>query len=186
MIFVSIDVESSGINDSQILEFGAIIEDTKLKLPYEDIPKFRAKFWRNGFISGQIQGVLMNAGLLKEILENPKDCWLPGDKELGKTFRQWLINNGIKPDETNDVIFNVAGKNFFGFDYPMINEQTKLFEYAQPSRRVLDPSILYANWTSERLPGLQDCLNKAGIEKNVSHTSLEDAFDVIQLLRKFY
>ena len=68
----------------------------------------------------------------------------------------------------------------------MISEQTKLFNSVKVSHRFLDPTTLYTDFSKERPPGLQECLDKAGIEKKVKHTSLEDAWDVINLLRKFY
>jgi oligoribonuclease (3'-5' exoribonuclease) len=42
MIYVSIDIETCGLDDKNhsILEFGAIIEDTDNPLPFETIPKF--------------------------------------------------------------------------------------------------------------------------------------------------
>lgn len=53
--------------------------------------------------------------------------------------------------------------------------------------RIIDPSILYVDWSKdESLPSLDECLKRAGIEKSVTHTAVEDAWDVIQVLRKKY
>ena len=57
----------------------------------------------------------------------------------------------------------------------------------QFSQRVLDPAILYMNLLKDKeVPNLKECLKRAGIEKEVAHDALEDALDVIRLLRKKY
>ena len=84
-----------------------------------------------------------------------------------------------------------AGKNFFTFDINFINP---LFEMSSElgnsikfRSRVLDPAILYADWNNDdALPGLGLCKERAGLDPLVTHDALEDAWDVIELLRKKY
>ena len=49
MIYLSIDLETTGLEKDryQILSFGAILEDTEKKLPYDEIPKFHAAILHN-------------------------------------------------------------------------------------------------------------------------------------------
>jgi hypothetical protein len=55
------------------------------------------------------------------------------------------------------------------------------------NRRVLDPAQFYINWTKDiELPNLSTCKQRAGLDSNVSHNAIEDAWDVIMLLRKQY
>jgi hypothetical protein len=54
-------------------------------------------------------------------------------------------------------------------------------------QRIIDPSILFVNWSEDNaLPSLTKCKERANIEGIVTHNALEDAWDVIELLRKFY
>jgi hypothetical protein len=53
--------------------------------------------------------------------------------------------------------------------------------------RILDPSILFCDWNEDdSLPSLIRCKERANIEGIVTHNALEDAWDVIELLRKHY
>jgi hypothetical protein len=52
---------------------------------------------------------------------------------------------------------------------------------------MIDPSILFANWSAdETMPSLYECKQRAKIDGIVTHDALEDAWDVIQLLRTQY
>jgi hypothetical protein len=54
-------------------------------------------------------------------------------------------------------------------------------------QRVIDPAILMVDWKNdESLPNLKVCKERADIEGIVTHNALEDAWDVIEVLRKFY
>ena len=47
--------------------------------------------------------------------------------------------------------------------------------------------ILFVDWNNDTsLPNLTTCKERAGIEGVVTHDALEDAWDVVQVLRKFY
>jgi hypothetical protein len=85
------------------------------------------------------------------------------------------------------VTINVAGKNFATFDKKFIDQIDKFYHFVRFRQRVLDPSVLFTNWGSDTaLPDLTICKERAGLDPFVSHDSLEDAWDVIQLFRKVY
>jgi hypothetical protein len=99
------------------------------------------------------------------------------------SFLNWVKENGI-----GDTI-NIAGKNFAVFD--------KLFLEQLPAwredisylceRRYLDPSILYVDWkTDKKLPSLDECLKRAGVNTNVTHDALQDAIDTLLCFRAAY
>lgn len=82
---------------------------------------------------------------------------------------------------------NAAGKNFSSFDKKFIDKIEKIYDFIYFRQRVLDPSPLYINWeTDETSPDLSTCKKRAGLNEYVSHDSLDDAWDVIELFRKKY
>lgn len=85
------------------------------------------------------------------------------------------------------ITINVAGKNFATFDKKFIDQIEKFYHYTRIRQRVLDPSPLFADWSHDTaLPDLTSCKERAGLDPFVSHDSLDDSWDVIQLFRKFY
>ena len=85
------------------------------------------------------------------------------------------------------LTINVAGKNFATFDKKFIDQIEKFYHFVRFRQRVLDPSPLFADWNHDTaLPDLTTCKERAGLDPFVSHDSLDDAWDVIQLFRKVY
>ena len=66
MKYVSIDIETSGLDteNNQILSIGAIVEDTKKKLPFDEIPKFHCIVLQRS-INGSPFALNMNAEIIK-------------------------------------------------------------------------------------------------------------------------
>ena len=49
---------------------------------------------------------------------------------------------------------------------------------------MIDPAILCMDWTTDAgLPNLAECMKRAGIEGVVTHDALQDAIDVVRVLR---
>jgi len=92
--------------------------------------------------------------------------------------------SGIR--HTNSKIgCNVAGKNFSSFDKKFLDKIEKLYDFVYFRQRVLDPSALYIDWDNdETSPDLSTCKKRAGLDEFVSHSSLDDAWDVVELFRK--
>jgi len=69
MIYVSIDVETTGLNpdECEILSIGAIIEDTKNILPYEELPKFHVAILHEN-VKGSLFALNMNKELIDTIV----------------------------------------------------------------------------------------------------------------------
>jgi hypothetical protein len=93
-----------------------------------------------------------------------------------------MINSGTKP-----ITINVAGKNFATFDKLFLEELPWWKKLIRIRQRVLDPAILVVDWNNDTsLPNLKQCKERTGVEGIVTHNALEDAWDVIEVMRKFY
>lgn len=183
MKYLSLDIETTGLSfNCDILEIGCIVEDTKKKLPYNELPKYRALF-KHSQITGELFALKINSKLIEELCSNSEDCDIFQDyKDFGTNFRRFLLDNF----GANKIV--LAGKNVSGFDLPFM--KAKLAGCCTNnyfSHRIIDVGSLYIDWNKDlEIPNLKECKNRANLTGEVSHTSLGDAFDVIQLLRKFY
>ena len=222
MIYVSIDIETSGLEplNNSVLSFGAIIEDTSNKLPYEKLPKFNAIILQHQ-ITGAPRAISMNKEIISLIgeymegndedranLEHHSDYVFLKEDELAQKFYDFLFLNGIYPNSsflnnhvrnvngtmipafnnhTPSLTINVAGKNFGTFDKLFLDELPWWRKLIKVRQRIIDPSVLYCRWDEDdTIPSLKKCKERAGIDGDVAHTALEDAWDVVQMLRKFY
>ena len=100
--------------------------------------------------------------------------------ENGKMYP--MLNRSVKP-----VSINVAGKNFASFDKHFLERLPRWQQVIRVRQRMIDPSVIFTNWNEdETLPNLFTCKQRAKIDGIVTHDALEDAWDVIQLLRTQY
>lgn len=208
MIYTSVDIETSGLDteNNQVLSIGAVIEDTTKKLSFVDIPKFHAIVLQRQ-ITGSPRALDMNKGIIKLMGE-----YLDGDKEkredleqivdfyekdvVAKAFYRFLHPHFADPTEGPILDFksirkplkiNVAGKNFGTFDNVFLKKLPWWQKLILAKQRILDPAMLFLDWVNdEELPSLTICKDRAGIEGQVTHDALEDAWDVVEVLRKFY
>jgi DNA polymerase III epsilon subunit-like protein len=82
---------------------------------------------------------------------------------------------------------NCAGKNFAGFDKKFLEKLPRWKQVFSIRSRVLDPGILFVDWINdESVPSLDECKKRAGIDGVVTHNAVEDAMDVVMLLRQCY
>ena len=88
---------------------------------------------------------------------------------------------------TKPITINVAGKNFGTFDKKFLELLPWWQKLIRVRQRILDPAVLFVDWKGDSaLPGLDKCKDRAGIHGLVTHNALEDAWDVIELLRTKY
>lgn len=207
MKYVSLDLETSGLDPetSQILSIGLVIEDTNNIKPIDELPSLHIVIPRKE-IKGDVFAINMNADLISLINKyNNADINKSRSdliKEHGVTFlqeyqipllvRSFLTDNGF-PIESNDslygeqVIMSCAGKNVAGFDIPFLSKLKQWDNYIKIHRRVLDPAILFVDWEKDdTLPNLYTCKKRAEVNGEVKHDALEDAKDVIRVLRTKY
>jgi hypothetical protein len=131
-------------------------------------------------------------------------------EEIIPTFFDFLYENGIDENyerpkisemvrivngksypiigsKTRPIKINVAGKNFGTFDKLFLQELPWWKKLIIPRQRILDPAILCCKFDEDNtLPSLNQCKERLGIQGEVTHNALEDAWDVIQVLRNFY
>lgn len=131
------------------------------------------------------------------------------EQEIVQEFYYWLAQNGLVEfndlmssnhvtihngqmmpaitNKTRPIHITAAGKNFGTFDLKFLERLPRWKQLVRVRQRILDPSILYTNWTEdESLPGLGLCKKRANLPEEVAHDAIEDALDVILLLRKEY
>jgi hypothetical protein len=213
MKYVSIDIETAGLGDDvTLLEIGAIVEDTTIPYKYKDIPKFEAIIDRN-IIVGEPYALRMNARII-DILAEYQDIKDPEAKakfkrdnniyseiEAVEAFHRFIwekyVDNGEeykspfsksqKGKPSPPVRVACAGKNFGTFDRPRLQKLKGISAALRFDHRILDPAILFVDWAEDaKLPGLDLCKTRAGIKGKVTHKAVEDAWDVIEVLRVKY
>lgn len=220
MKYVCVDIETTGVpgkdgklEDLQIIEFGAIIEDTNNPLSWDDIPKYN-KIIRHEQYRGGAFAINMNARIFKILAEREnhkrgeeRDAYDKANgiisiNDLANDFFQFLLPHfgKFKDDNSFESILDMvnmfnqapftitpAGKNFDAFDRKFIELIPKWDRYVRLRHRTLDPTTAYVDWyVDEQPPGLGDCLQRAGIIKQVSHCAVEDCWDTLEVLRKEY
>ena len=93
-----------------------------------------------------------------------------------------MVNLRTKP-----VVITVAGKNFGTFDKLFLERLPNWKKLIRIQQRVIDPAVLFVDWAKDNsLPNLSECKSRAGLPEIVTHNAVEDAWDVIELLRKQY
>ena len=210
MLYTSIDIETSGLDteNNQVLSIGAVIEDTTKKLSFEDIPKFNAivlqrqitgsprALTMNKNIISQMGDYLEGDGVMRQKLQRTIDFYEKDD--VAKAFYEFLYPHfateshgtfGNKKfwGDAKPLLINVAGKNFGTFDNVFLKKLPWWQKLIIAKQRILDPAMLYLDWNNdEELPSLSNCKDRAGVKGVVTHDALEDAWDVVEVLRKFY
>lgn len=199
MKYVSIDCETSGLDENtcQILSFGAVIEDTVNIKPLEELPKLHCVVIHD-YIKGEPYAINMNQDIIKMIKEFPRfDDFIHFEQKYGvkpvyedslaEVFRNFLLNNGFSSNGEGKIVINVAGKNPRGFDLNWLEKLPKWNDLIKAHQRVIDPAILFTNWKDDNvLPNLTTCLERSGFTEEVEHDALNDALQVIKILRTIY
>jgi oligoribonuclease len=184
--YCSLDVETTGLDheNCSILEIGALIEDTENPQALGYLPTFHC-YVVEEFYCGQPYALQMNAKILHQIATRKEgDGYLYlRPEEIGEAFYDFLFKNEMVEKPRDPVV--AAGKNFAGFDLQFLDKLPDFAEYVRFHHRTIDPAMFYLDFKIDTRtpPNLQQCLERAGIKKEVAHTAIEDAFDVIQLVR---
>lgn len=194
MRYASIDIETTGLapEHCDILEIGAVIDDTEAPdVPVEQLPKFQTIVLPprtegvKGCYLGEPIALAMNAGILEKVSNFTK---------LLEPDRIEAVREGrfMYPDEVthrlgtffhNNNITQVwpAGKNFASFDRRFLE---KLPGWnIKFGHRTLDPMTYWLRPNDKKPPNLQECCDRAGLGKVVTHCAVEDCYLVIQLIR---
>lgn len=194
MKYVSIDIETTGMDcaKNQMIQFGAVIEDTDNVLPVEELPTFDALLLHYSYVvdpfcldfhaklydkMGSVKGVEFECqekdnvtSVVTNVSKSPQN--------LEILFKIFLKKNGI--DANKKII--VAGKNFTGFDAGWVKPAMPGLKF---HHRVLDPVTLFVKDTDTQPPNLKQCAERANVSFKADgyHTAVSDAIMVIELLR---
>jgi DNA polymerase III epsilon subunit-like protein len=107
---------------------------------------------------------------------------------MGQTVK--IVNQRTYPQLSSNIkpsSISVAGKNFGTFDKLFLERLPRWKQAIRIKQRIIDPSILFVDWkTDDAMPSLDECKKRANIPGKVTHNALEDAWDVVQILRKNY
>lgn len=189
MNFISIDIETTGLNpnNSQILEFGAVVVNN-----WKIVGTFEKKIYREK-IFGEPFALSMNHKLIKEIAnakQSEAEAWennLVYEEDLADCFYQYLrLYKHYDVEERTPIQFVAAGKNFGPFDLQFLKRIDNWDSKFKVHHRILDPAILYydSNYDKTCLPNFELCKKRSGLFPNdeVKHRALKDAEDVAALI----
>jgi len=185
MQYFSIDIETTGLNPEtdQILQVGIAFEDTSNILPIDDIPKHQWNIKHNR-IQGDPFAIQMNSDIIKHSLETPTPDDVIIECNIVNVIRTFT-SECLGYDEGPYVhTITVAGKNFNGFDRLFLEKLDQFTDIIRMRRRTIDPAILCVDWSNNSLPDLQTCMSELDVSGDVTHTAMQDAVDVIRIIRK--
>ena len=185
MKYISIDIETTGLNPEtcNIIEFGAILDDTEKLDPLDKLATFHCYILPpEKTYTGEPYALSMHPEKFKRIATRTKgfDYW--SGSKLGFGFKTFLLENGYSLEEDR-VHINVAGKNFGTFDLQFLKKLDGWVKHIDVRHRIIDPSILYWDSEDETLPGTELCKQRCGLIELVKHDVISDCMDVIQLVR---
>lgn len=196
MRYCSIDIETCGLDRTKhdIIQFAAVLEDTKKPLPLAKLPMFVAYIDQDAY-RGDAYALAMHANIFKRIADFRSGKDKPSSLEhfcplydLMTAFGNFLGRNDW-PFEEKDQKYKVtvAGKNAGNFDIPFLEQHIpkQFWGYVRFRHRDIDPMMLYLDWDQDEIPpDSKLCMERAGVPGDVAHTALADALTVIKLLRK--
>lgn len=129
--------------------------------------------------------------LIKNGFGTPKKEYLTKEDELWvKAYYEDNKGNfpkieAVKKFYKTPITINVAGKNFARFDWDFLYKLPKFSSLINFSQRVLDPGVFFTDWKEDkRVANSNECKSRAGLTGETSHKAIEDAWDVVQILRK--
>jgi oligoribonuclease (3'-5' exoribonuclease) len=178
--YVSIDTETTGLDwrTCQVIEIGAVIDDYETAIV--DLPTFRC-YVDHGLFKGQPYALSMHAEIFRAIATGETDVEILDPNEVTSHFTSWLYKNGIDPYVEKTV---VAGKNFAAFDKPFLEDLPTWESEVNMKHRIIDPgSMFYVPGVDDGPPDTAECLRRAKLPPVVNHKALDDAFDVVRLIR---
>lgn len=190
MILVNIDIETTGRDPEkhQVLEIAIVIENTNPLLEsfstVEDLPSWVGRI-RYDNIIGEPVALKMNADLIASMADPRAQMWASLDDACRDAVR--FLSGHIPGVATAQRLglqngpLIASGKNVAGFDMRFMPDWfRKLFHY-----RTIDVGSVALGadqkWWAEAVP---PSLNTLMGEKTQQHTALEDARDVVRVLRK--
>lgn len=178
--YVSIDIETTGLNwrNCQTIEIGAVIDDWKTSI--EELPTFRC-YIDHDIFKGEPYALSMHAEIFRAIATRETDVLISNPNTVARAFHTWLGENDLNPRLDRIV---VAGKNFAAFDKNFLEDIPEWNRWIMMKHRIIDPgNMYYVPGVDDELPNTEECLRRAKLPPVVNHKALDDAFDVVRLIR---
>jgi len=178
--YVSIDIETTGLDwrICQTIEVGAVIDDYKSAIV--DLPTFRC-YVDHGLFRGQPYALSMHAEIFRRIATGDTKIDILEPSEVADYFASWLSRNGFDPNMEKTI---VAGKNFAAFDKCFLEDLPGWAAEVNMKHRIIDPgNMFYIPGVDDGPPDTEECLRRAKLPPVVNHKALDDAFDVVRLIR---
>ena len=210
--YCSVDVESSGLDtaNDQVLEIAVVLDDLSQSVSRENLEDYLSKlpvfhcYVKHDRIQGHPYAISKHNRIFNIIAKNPatglsveflnrnvnqfyKDTeeqkhFILSPNQVYSYLHYFLTNNSLLENKNKIV---GAGKNLGSFDYRIL-ETLPGFKEAKNWRfhhKYIDVGPLYLKPTDLEPPSLDECLQRAGIDKTVDHTAVGDALDTIRCLK---
>jgi hypothetical protein len=192
MKYLSLDIETTGLNPEkdQVLHIAAVLEDTESDVPVDELPYWEGLIKHNR-VEGDHYAIAMNIEII-ETLKRVNSEWEVDYKDRGRVgvyndtecAVYSLLNDDIFKEASNGGTTRptLAGKNLAMFDLKFLDPHGLVGRY---KHRVLDAGMLAMGarpgWfmRDPTPPSLGDLLIG-----DVTHDALEDARDVIRIIRQ--
>ncbi len=200
MKYISLDIETTGLHkgNCQVLQIAAVVDN--FLSPIAELPRFAAFVnHENLQFEPYALNLHMKTGLLQRYLD-----------DKAKVDFTWVIKNlvdflNVHYPLAEKEKYNVAGKNLAGFDLPFLAAQNSntmtpsgglmAFNHGNAvnwqflnkiNHRVIDPGTSFTNFGSDKgVVSLDTCKERAKVfTKAVTHDALDDALDVVAVVRK--
>ena len=192
MIYFALDLETPSLSPKGgILQLALVLEDTTVDTPVDQLQHFVGYVVRDSYDHVEPYAASMHAGLWRKIdrmrrgddaeapiPHNRTEAMSESSDFLCNMAANWVRNVLADRGEPEGRV-TVAGKNVATFDYQFITDELK----ACFRHRVLDPGSGFADFSRKTLPSLDELLERFGLGRTVQHDALEDARDVIRVLR---
>lgn len=196
--YAAIDCKTTGLNraNDQVLELAVVLDDLSQKVNRENLEDYLKQlpvfhcYIKHDRIVGSPYAISMHNRIFNIIAKEPAIKYFedvkPGSvllpEQVYQYLRVFLRDYGLLENK-NKVVG--AGKNLASFDYQILKTlpeftESKVWHFAH---RTIDPAMLYLKPTDKIPPSLDECLQRAGINKTVDHTAVGDALDVIRCLK---
>jgi len=170
MKMLAMDLETSGLLGSQILELAMVVFDAEKREPLDSLERLHF-YVSHACIFGGAYALQMNNKILRVIAGvDESDIPVVAADQVDSRVFEFCKKHF-------DSRITGAGKNIAMFDLTFFKKRVRdLFR-----SRVVDVGNLY--WDGKGgIPDLQKCLDVAGLaDRVVAHTALEDTYDVIEL-----
>lgn len=185
MIVCSIDIETTGLDPErcQTIEFAAVLDDLSNPKPLAELQTFHC-YVVHPFYCGEPYALALHQKIFQRIASKAGGYqYLPQTGAAIMDNFCFIFHKWLEIQLGANYRINIAGKNFAVFDLAFLKKCSG-WSYVKANRRYIDPAVKFALPTDPAMPDMSTCLKRAGFDDVVAHEALDDAMQVIRLVRK--